>query len=257
MILVVDIGNTNIVLGFVENDKILFTSRLITNVFKSEYSYTVEIEDIIKNYKIDINNIKGSIISSVVPPILKTIKNAIYKIILHMPVVVCNDIKPKLNILVDEVEKVGTDRIVNCIGALFYYKAPIIIFDMGTSTTISVIDNNSSFIGGCIIPGVKTSLDALSSKASQLPHINLEYPKHVIGKNTLECMKSGIINGTASMIDGMIDRIEIELNQKANIIITGGIAKFIVPYCNKKVEFDENLTLKGLNTIYKNTNWSC
>lgn len=252
MLLAIDIGNTNIVLSCIDqNDNIIFISRLATDKTKTDDQYAVELKNILELNNIDKKCFGGSIISSVVPSVLSAIKNAVYKVISKVPYVVLEDIKPNLNILVNNSETVGADRIVDCISALFYYKAPIIIIDMGTATTISVINSNNDFIGGCIMAGVKTALNALSSNTAQLPDINLESIHNVIGKNTTECILSGAVNGTASMIDGIIDRIEVELKRNANVIITGGIAKFIIPYLKKEVVYDENLLLKGLNVLYR------
>lgn len=252
MFLAIDIGNTNIVVGGIDNDEIIFISRIATDILKTDDQYAIEIKNIIQLHNIDTRNIHDSIISSVVPPILNTIKNAIYKIIGIQPYVIGEDIKALINMIYDNVDSIGTDRIVNCISVLSNYKPPIIIFDMGTATTISVIDKDKNYIGGCIIPGIRTSLDALSLKASQLPYIKLEAPEKVIGSNTIQCMLSGIINGNASMIDGMIEKMEIDIGEKATVVATGGMAKFIIPNCKKEIKYNEHLLLQGLNIIYKN-----
>ena len=151
----------------------------------------------------------------------------------------------------DNPAQVGSDLIVNAVAAIHEHKAPLIIIDMGTATTISVVDKNQNYIGGMIIPGIRISLDALTSRTSQLPRISLDAPKKIIGKNTIDCMKSGVLNGNASCIDGMIDRIEKELGEHATVIATGGLAKSIIPHCVKDIIIDDELLLKGLWLIYQ------
>ena len=154
----------------------------------------------------------------------------------------------------DNPGQLGSDLVVNAVAGLHYYGAPIIMIDMGTATTISVVDKKKNYIGGMILPGVKVSLDSLVNRTSQLPRISLDAPRKVIGKNTIDCMKSGIIMGQASCIDGMIERIWDELGYQAEVVATGGLAGCIVPYCKKKIVYDDELTLKGLEIIYrKNT----
>ena len=173
------------------------------------------------------------------------------------PLLVGPGIKTGLNILMDNPGQVGSDLIVNAVAGLQYYGAPIIMIDMGTATTISVVDEKKNYVGGMILPGVKVSLDSLVNRTSQLPRISLEAPKKVIGKNTIDCMKSGIIMGQAACIDGMIERIFEELGYEAAVVATGGLAGSIVPHCKQKVIHDNELTLKGLNIIYrKNTEQS-
>ena len=159
-------------------------------------------------------------------------------------------VKTGLNILMDNPAQVGSDRIVNAVAAINEYPAPLIIIDMGTATTFCVIDEKKNYIGGMILPGVRISLDALTSRTSQLSKISIEAPKKTIGKNTIDCMKSGIIHGNAACIDGMVKRIEHELGQKATVLATGGLARKIVPYCEQRILIDDELLLKGLRLIY-------
>lgn len=250
MLLAIDIGNTNIVIGGIEQGKIHFTARIYTEKRLSYDQYTMQIKNMLDIYKIDVDTIDACIISSVVPPVLDAVKMAIENIIGKAPLIVGPGIKTGLNILMDNPAQLGSDLVVNSVACLNEYKAPIIIIDMGTATTISVLDKNKNYIGGCIIPGVKISLEALSSKTAQLPYISLEEPKKIIGTNTVDCMRSGVIFGNASMIDGMITNIEKELEEKATVVATGGIAKHIIPFCEKDIIYDDNLLLKGLYNIY-------
>ena len=254
MILAVDIGNTNIVIGCMEEEKIYFVERVSTDISKTELEYVVEFKTLLELYRIEMKEITGCIIASVVPPLNNVVKTAMEKLFKITPLLVGPGIKTGLNILMDNPGQVGSDLIVNAVAGLQYYGAPIIMIDMGTATTISVVDEKKNYIGGMILPGVKVSLDSLVNRTSQLPRISLEAPKKVIGKNTIDCMKSGIIMGQAACIDGMIERIFEELGLEAAVVATGGLAGSIVPHCKRKVIHDNELTLKGLNIIYrKNT----
>ncbi len=250
MLLAIDIGNTNIVLGGISEDKIYFIARLYTEKRMSYDQYTIQIKNILDIYNINIKNIDDCIISSVVPPVLDAIKQAVKTLVKKDPMIIGPGIKTGLNILMDNPAQLGSDLVVNSVACLNEFKPPLIIIDMGTATTISVIDKNKNYIGGCIIPGVKISLNALSSMTAQLPHISLDEPKKTIGTNTIDCMKSGIVLGSASMLDGMIDRIEEDLGSDATVIATGGIANHIIPFCKKDIIYDDNLLLKGLYIIY-------
>ena len=166
----------------------------------------------------------------------------------------CDDrrsgVKTGLNILLDNPGEMGADRVADAVAALAQYPVPLVIVDMGTATTISVVDDKKHYIGGMILPGVQISLDALTSRASQLSGISIEEPKKIIGKNTVDCMKSGILYGNAAAVDGIIDRIEEELGQKVTVIATGGMSRKIVPHCKREMILDGDLLLKGLQIIY-------
>ncbi len=250
MLLAIDMGNTNIVIGCIDDDRIIFTERLCTEPSKTELEYAMGFKAVMDLYNIDADSVDGAIISSVVPPLTNIIKAAVEKIIGLEAMVVGPGIRTGLNILMDNPASLGADLIVDSVAGVSEYGAPLIIVDMGTATTISVVDNKSNYIGGMIIPGIKVSVDSLVTRTSQLPRISLEPPKRPIGKNTIDCMKSGIILGNASMIDGMIDRIEQELGYKTTVLATGGLARDIIPMCNKEIIIDEELLLKGLNIIY-------
>ncbi len=254
MILALDIGNTNIVIGCMEKDRAYFVERVSTNSSKTELEYVVDFKTLLDLYQIKMENITGCIVASVVPPLNNIVTAALKKLLHVSPLLVGPGIKTGLNILMDNPGQLGSDLVVNAVAGLHYYGAPIIMIDMGTATTISVVDNRKNYIGGMILPGVRVSLDSLVNRTSQLPRISLDAPKKIIGKNTIDCMKSGIIMGQASCIDGMIERIWDELGYQAQVVATGGLAGCIVPYCKKKIVHDDELTLKGLEIIYrKNT----
>ncbi len=251
MILAIDIGNTNIVIGCTKKEKVYFVERVSTNISKTELEYVVEFKTLFDLYHINVEEITGCIISSVVPPLNNIVSTAMEKLLHTAPLIVGPGIKTGLNILMDNPGQVGSDLIVNAVAGLKYYGAPIIMIDMGTATTISVVDENKNYIGGMILPGVKVSLESLVNRTSQLPRISLEAPKKIIGTNTIDCMKSGIIMGQAACMDGMIERIWEELGYQASVVATGGLAGCIVPYCKKKIICDNELTLKGLDIIYR------
>lgn len=251
MLLAIDIGNTNIVIGGIRDDKIAFEARIATDHIKTSDQYGVDIKNILSLFDAKPEDIKGCIISSVVPPVFNSIRTGIIKVIGKPPMVVGPGIKTGLNIQMDTPSQVGSDRIVIAVAALAEYKPPLILMDMGTATTLEVVGEGNTYLGGCIIPGVRISLDALTSRTAQLPGIRLDRPKKVIGKNTIDCMRSGIMYGTAAMMDGMLDRLEDELGAKTTVVATGGMAQFITPLCRREIKLEKDLLLKGLNILYK------
>ena len=253
MIFALDIGNTNIVLGIIDTktEEIVFTSRISSDHTKTVDEYAVLIQDVLAIRHVALSSITGSIISSVVPNLSQTILSAVALLIGKEPIMVSNQIKTDLSITIDNPDQLGKDLIVNAVTALESYPTPIVIFDMGTATTVSVIDKQGNYAGGMIIPGVGLSLEALSNQASQLPHISLDAPPQIIGKNTTHCMQSGIIFGTAAMIDGIIDRIAADLGEIPTLLATGGLAGMIVKHCNHSIIYDDKLMLKGLLSLYR------
>ena len=251
MLLAIDIGNTNLVIGCIENDKILFKARIATDHTRTSDQYGVEIKSMIEAYGVKASQIDDCIISSVVPPVFNSVKTGVIKVIGKQPMVVGPGLKTGLDIHMDVPSQVGSDRIVIAVAALAEYQAPLILMDLGTATTIEVVEPGNKYAGGVIIPGVRVSLDALTSRAAQLPGISLDRPRHVIGKNTVDCMRSGMMYGTAAMLDGLIERMEAELGHKCTIVATGGMAQFVAPLCRREIILDKDLLLKGLNVIYK------
>ena len=251
MLLVIDIGNTNIVIGCMEDDEIKFKARIATDRTRTSDQYGVEIKNMLEAFGVSLDKIEDCIISSVVPPVFNSVKTGVIKVLGKQPMVVGPGLKTGLNIHMDVPSQVGSDRIVIAVAALAEYKAPLILMDLGTATTIEVVEPDNLYVGGVIFPGVKVSLDALTSRAAQLPGISLEKPQKVIGKNTVDCMRSGMMYGTAAMIDGMIERIEEELGHSATVVATGGMAQFITPLCKREIILEKDLLLKGLNIIYK------
>lgn len=251
MLLAIDIGNTNLVIGCIENDTILFKARIATDRTRTSDQYGVEIKNMMEAYGVRVSDIDDCIISSVVPPVFNSVKTGVWKVIGKQPMVVGPGVKTGLNIHVDVPSQVGSDRIVVAVAALAEYKAPLILMDLGTATTMDVIEPDNIYMGGVILPGVKVALDALTSRAAQLPAISLDKPKTVVGKNTVDCMRSGMMYGTAASIDGLVERIESELGHSATLIATGGMAQFVTPLCKREIILEKDLLLKGLNIIYK------
>jgi len=251
MILTIDIGNSNIVLGGVKDDEIVFEARLRTEATKTSDQYCVDLKILLDVYGVRSEDIEGSIISSVVPQVLNSFQTAIKKLTGKTSLVVGPGIKTGLDIRLENPGQTGADLVVADVAALREHKPPLIVIDMGTATTISVLDQSGAHVGGCIIPGVRISMDALTNNTALLPGLQLDQPKRAIGRNTIDAMRSGIMMGTACMLDGMVERMEQELGYKTTVIATGGIAKFIVPLCKTPMIYDKNLLIKGLTALYR------
>lgn len=251
MILTVDIGNSNIVIGGVEGEKIVFEARLRTDATKTSDEYCVDLKSLLDVYGVKQSAIEGSIIGSVVPQVLNSMQTAIKKLTGKTSLVVGPGLKTGLNLLVENPSQTGADLVIGCVAALREHKPPMIIIDMGTATTMVVVDKNGAFIGGSIGPGVRISLDALTSRTALLPGLQLDQPKQAIGRNTIDCMRSGIMLGNACMLDGMIERMEEELGYETTVIATGGIAKFVIPMCRRNMIYDKDLLVKGLAILYR------
>lgn len=251
MILTVDIGNSNIVIGGVEGDQIVFEARVRTESTKTSDQYCVDLKILLDVHGIGVDQIEGAIIASVVPQVLNSLQTAIKKLTGKNSLVVGPGLKTGLDIRLDNPSQTGADLVVGCVAALREHKAPMIIIDMGTATTMVVLDKNGALVGGCICPGVKLSMDALTNGTALLPGLQLDQPKKAIGRNTIDCMRSGIMMGTACMLDGMIERMEQELGYKTTVIATGGIAKFVIPMCHKAMIYDKDLLVKGLAALYR------
>lgn len=251
MILAVDIGNSNIVIGGVQGDDITFVARLRTDTTKTSDEYCVDLKNILDIYGVTRDNIEGTILASVVPQVMNSLKTAIMKLTGKNCLVVGPGLKTGLNIRIENPSQIGADLVVGAVAALRLEKPPLTIVDMGTATTITVIDETGALIGGAIVPGVRISLDALTDRTALLPGLQLDKPKNAIGRNTVECMRSGVMLGAAVMIDGLIQRMEEELGEKTAVIATGGIAKFIVPLCRTPMRYEKDLLLRGLISLYR------
>lgn len=250
MVLAADIGNSNVVIGCFEADRILFVERLATNRNSTALEYAVLIKTVLELGGCAGATFDGCIISSVVPSVTNMVRRAMQKLTGKTPLIVGPGLKTGLKIRLDNAAQLGSDRVADAVAAIHEYPAPLILIDMGTATTVSVIDRDKNFIGGMILPGLRISRDALAGRTSQLPQISLDPPKHVIGRNTVECMQSGLIYGTAATLDGVIAHIEDELGYPCTIVSTGGHAHIITPHCTRPIICDDDLLLKGLMLLY-------
>lgn len=251
MVLAIDVGNSDIVIGGYENDVLCFTSRCASDRKKTKDEYALLFKGILGLHNITPDRIQSGIISAVVPSLRTLVQQAIEALTGSTFLTVSSGIKTGLNIRTDYPGELGSDLVAEAVAAIVIYPKPIVIFDMGTSTTVSVVDQNGAYLGGMLCPGLRISVDALSSRADQLPSITLKAPERLIGKNTEECMQAGAIYGCAAMLDGLIDRLDAELGVSSTAIITGGLASLVVPYCQKSIIINQNLLLDGLYILHK------
>lgn len=253
MLLAVDVGNTNIVLGVIDGEKLVCSGRLSTNVYETEIEYSMKLKTFL-----DINNvfdIDGAIISSVVPALVRTLQNSVKVVSGVDALIVGPGVKTGLNIKIDNPAELGADIVVGDVAVVNKYPLPAIVFDFGTATTASVLDKNGAHIGGAILCGVRTALNALSNDTAQLPQIDISAPSKLIGTNTIDCMKCGSVVGTAAMLEGLVARFEKELGEKATVVVTGGIGEAIAKVTDIDVIVDDDLLIDGLRIIYdKNVN---
>ena len=251
MILAIDVGNTNIVLGCIENGKRIFSARIASDRGKTADQYALDIQGILTLHGVKAEEIEGGILSSVVPYLQSVIPEAVRILAKIDLMIVGPGIKTGLNIRTDNPASVGSDLIVAAVAARAKYKTPIAIVDMGTATTLSLIDRDNEYMGGMIIPGLWTSMNALSANAAQLPYIDLTGPVKLIGTNTIDCMRSGAINGTAAMLDGLLDRLEDELQEPVTPVLTGGLSGLIAPVCRHRFHLEPDILIDGLVILYE------
>lgn len=252
MLLAIDIGNSNVVIGCLnENNETIRQFRMVTDLKKTDDEYAAGIKTILDYNGLDAAMFEGAIICSVVPPLTEIFRGAVERITGHRALVLGTGVKTGLNVMIDNPATLGSDLVAASVAAMAEYPLPVIVFDMGTATTITVVDKGNKFLGGAIVPGVALSMNALSSGTSLLQKVPIEAPKKALSGTTIECMQSGAVYGTASMLDGMIDRFEEELGEKCSLVATGGIASKVVPHCKHRIVYDENLLLRGLGIIYR------
>lgn len=251
MILAIDMGNSNIVIGGIDKEKTYFLERITTSHGNTELEYAVSIKNILEIHKINISQIEGAILSSVVPPLNTTIIASVKKITGLDCLLVTHTMNTGLGIHMDHPSSIGADLIVTSVAAMNEYSLPLAVIDMGTATTITIVDAHSNYIGGIIHPGIRVSLDSLSSRTAQLPFIDLSHASYIISKNTIDSMKNGILYGHAGMIDRCLQQMEQELGEPLNAIATGGLAPFVIPLCKHSISQDDTLLLKGLYILYK------
>lgn len=255
MLLAIDIGNSNVVIGCLDREgNPLSQLRMVTDLKKTEDEYAAGMQTILNHNGIDCSAFEGAIVCSVVPPLTEIFRIAAEKLTGKKPLVVGTGIKTGLNVLIDDPASLGSDLVAAAVAAMTQFPLPAIVIDMGTATTMTVIDVGNRFLGGAILPGVALSLNALSGGTSLLHKVPIQAPKKSISGSTATCMQSGAVFGNAAALDGMIDRFEAELGKKTTVVATGGIAAKVIPHCQHDIVYDENLLLKGLGIIYrKNT----
>lgn len=250
MVLTADIGNSNIVLGVFEGDVLKLTLRIKTDATRTRDEYAINLNSMLKINNINVSDIDGAIISSVVPNLSVPFAGAVEMLIGKPPFIVGPGVKTGLDIRIDNPSQLGCDMVVDAVSAIHSYGTPAIVIDMGTATTFSAIGKKGEYLGAAITPGVRISMNALAQNAAQISQINIDRPKHAIGTNTTDSLKSGIVLGYASMLDGIIERFEKEIGAPCNVIATGGLSSLIIPHCKRKIIHDKDLLIKGLLLIY-------
>lgn len=251
MILAIDVGNTNIVVALFDGEELKNSWRISTDKNKTSDEIGITLCQLTEHSGISSDQIEDVIISSVVPPIMHSLCNAIRKYIKCEPMVVGPGVKTGLNIKYDNPKEVGADRIVNAVGAIHKYGKPLILVDFGTATTFCAIDKNGDYLGGVIAPGVKVSMNALFERAAKLPRVEIKKPQTAIGKNTISSMQSGAVYGQAGQVDRIVAEIKKELNEDdVKVIATGGLSVLIAPESDSIDFVDKTLTLDGLRIIY-------
>lgn len=254
MILLVDVGNTNIVLGVHKDNEYIASWRISTDANKTSDEYGIQVMQLFSQHNLNPKEVKGIIISSVVPNIMHSLENMIRKCFSIEPVIVGPGIKTGINIKYDNPKEVGADRIVNAVAACETYKRPIIIIDFGTATTFCVVTRAGDYLGGCIVPGIKISSDALFERAAKLPRVELEVPRNIICKNTISSMQAGILYGYIGQVEYIVSKMKDEMKRKRNevpyVVATGGLSKLIAKETDAIDKVDNDLTLEGLKILY-------
>lgn len=252
MLFAIDVGNTNIVLGIYENNELRFSYRMTTDRTRSSDEIGFFFLQLLQNSEVSVEQIDDVIISSVVPPIMHSLENAVRKYIKKEPIVVNASTPLPMKILMDNPREVGADRLVNAVAAYELYGGPAIVIDFGTATTFCTISEAGDYLGGVIYPGLKISVDALVERTAKLPRIEIVRPERVIGKNTINSMQSGLVYGYAGMVDAIVKKIAAEIHaEKINVIATGGLSTLISKETERITHIDRNLTLTGLKIIYE------
>lgn len=252
MLLAIDMGNSNIKIGVVTDEEHIIEERVTTAHDKTSMEYAMDILAVLNLHRIPLEGFEGAIISSVVPPLTGTLSTAVKKVLGKEPMLVNSGLR--MHVRLDKMqypEKIGADLLCGLESASLQFPEPVVVINMGTATTLTVLDHGKYYTGGVILPGLKVSLSSLSTKTAQLPAISLEPPGKVIANETVDCMRSGILYGNAAQLDGLLDRMEEELGEPCHVVATGGLARFVVPLCRHEICLDKNLLMKGLLAIYR------
>ncbi len=251
MLLTIDIGNTNVTIGVFEKDKLRYTWRMATAVNKMPDEYAIFLLNAFNNQGLKPADINGIVMCSTVPPLVIIFTEMLQRYFHAKPLVVGPGIKTGVRIRMDNPREVGTDRIANTVATHHLYEGPVIVVDVGTATTFDIVSAGGDFIGGVIAPGITNAAEALFTRAAALPHIELVAPKQTIGPNTVSAMQSGIVFGYVGLIEGIIERIQRELDEKATVVATGGYAYIITPETTIIDTVNPDITLIGLRLIYE------
>ena len=250
MLLVIDIGNTNLTLGVFNNNKIIESWRLSTQLTRTEDEYGIFIKNLLRETNLD-KNINQAVICSVVVQLTERIEIALKKYLNIESLIISHKIKTNVILKTDNPSQIGADRIANAAAVSELYQIPAIVVDFGTATTFDIVNKNNEFIGGIITAGMKLQAESLAAKTSKLPKLNIESSSSIIGHNTIDAMLSGIVRGHAAMIDGLLLECEKELRTKSCIIATGGYSAIISKYLNRKFDYiNPDLTLMGAKILF-------
>jgi type III pantothenate kinase len=250
MIVTFDLGNSDLVVGSFKDNRLITTFRTRSDRYKSVDEFAYTLKELFFSKGLDSMATRGAVLASVVPELTKVVVAAIKRVCGVEPLVLAPGVKTGLRIKADNPAEVGADLIGDCVGAILRYPLPAIVIDLGTASKIIAIDEQGTFIGCAIAPGLKLSAEALTRTASQLPTISLVMPKKAICNNTPDCMNSGFVYGAAAMVDGMIQRFELEMGKKCTRIMTGGLTSVVSPACREPIIVDRELLLYGLYEIY-------
>lgn len=250
LLLVIDVGNSNIVLGIYEGDQLLRDWRISTDKSKTTDEYGILVHDLFRMANIAFAQVKGIIISSVVPPLTGVLEKLSQQYFGFKPYIVGPEIRTGMAVLYDNPLEVGADRIVNAVAGFDKYRSPLIIVDFGTATTFDYVNSHGEFCGGAIAPGLVISMEALFQRASKLPRVDVMKPPQILARNTVNSMQAGIYYGYVGLVDGIISRMKVECREKPAVIATGGLAGLIAPESNTIEKIEEFLTLEGLRILY-------
>jgi type III pantothenate kinase len=251
MLLVMDVGNTNIVLGIYQEEKLTYHWRMQTDRNATEDEYAMTFKQLLSHVGIEFSQITGVILSSVVPPLTYVLRKLSEKYLKLQPLILGPGIKTGLHIQTDDPREVGADRIANAVAAVEQYGAPVIIVDFGTATTFCFIDKQARYLGGAIAPGVQISAEALYQRAAKLTRVEIVQPIDVVGRNTVQSVQSGIYYGYVSLVDGIVNRMKEQFQVQPTVVATGGLAGLIC-HSTKTIDFiNPLLTLEGLKSIYE------
>jgi type III pantothenate kinase len=251
MLLVIDVGNTQTVMGLFDGDELVDQWRLSTVRDRTADEYSLFLAGLLRQDGYRIEEVKGAALSSVVPTAKEAMTALAQDLVAGELVVVGPGVKTGMAIRIDNPHEVGADRVVNSVAAIAKYGVPVVSVDFGTSTNFDVVDDEACYVGGVIAPGLEVSEDALIAATAALRRVETKEPRSAVGKNTVEAMQSGLLYGHAGMVDGILDRIRTELGGDPPVVATGGLASTIVPHCRSVEIVDDRLTLDGLRMIYE------